>query len=135
VYGRQQRGVQQVDAWGTASGYVWDDAVRNDGGKDRCTFLFRHLPTVDETASQLWVLGVTGTASYRLEYKDTTWHNVTISDTVSLAGFDQYRWQAVSLHGKAFFAFNTDVDRLHVWDGTSFRRAGLAEPAAPTSSG
>lgn len=103
--------------------------------KDRVTFLHRHLPTADETAAQLWVLGVTGTSSYRLDYKDTGWNNVTISDTVSLAGFDQYRWQAVSFHGKLFFALNTDVDRLHVWDGTSFRRVGLAaHAAAPTGA-
>lgn len=103
--------------------------------KDRVTFLFRHLPTADETASQLWVLGVTGTASYRLDYKDTAWNNVTISDTVSLSGFDQYRWQAVSLHGKLFIAMNTDVDRLHVWDGTSLRRVGIAAAsAAPTGA-
>ncbi len=107
--------------------------------KERITFLSRHLSTVDETAAQLWILGVTGTASYRLDYKDTSWHNVTIADTVSLAGFDQYRWQAVSLHGKQFFAFNSDVDRLHCYDPalapTTLRRVGLAAPAAaPTGA-
>jgi hypothetical protein len=104
-------------------------------GKDRVTFLFRHLPTSDETAAQLWVLGVTGTASYQLAYKDTTWHDVTVSETVSLAGFDQYRWQAITLHGKLFVAFNHNLDRLHVWDGTSFRLVGHTAPtAAPTAS-
>lgn len=107
--------------------------------KDRATFLFRHLPTADETASQLWVLGVTGTASYRLDYKDTAWNNVTIADTVSLAGFDQYRWQAVSLHGKLFIAMNTDQDRLHVYDPaiapTTLRRVGQkATSTAPTAA-
>jgi hypothetical protein len=103
--------------------------------KDRVTFLFRHLPTTDETASQLWVLGVTGTSSYRLEYKDTAWSGaLTISDTVSLSSFDQYRWQAVSLHGKLFLAFNSDVDRLHVYDGTSIRRVGISTPSAPTTA-
>lgn len=104
--------------------------------KDRVTLLFRHLPSVDETASTLFVLGVTGTASYQLVYKDTTWHDITISDTVSLAGFDQYRWQAVTLHGKAYFAFNSDVDRLHTFDTLSnFRRVGVKAPtAAPTGA-
>lgn len=106
----------------------------NVASKDRVTLLFRHLPTTDETASQLWTLGVTGTSAYQLSYKDTTWHDVSISDTVSLAGFDQYRWQAISIHGKAFFALNTNVDRLHLWDGTTFRRAGVAQPAAPTAA-
>lgn len=107
----------------------------NIANKDRVTFGVRHLPTSDETAAQLWLLGVTGTSSYQLSYKDTTWHDVVISDTVSLAGFDQYRWNAISLHGKLFFAFNSDKDRLHVWDGTTFRRVGLAQPtAAPTGA-
>jgi hypothetical protein len=104
-------------------------------GKDRVPFVFRHLPTTDETAAQLWVLGVTGTSSYQLAYKDTTWHNVTTTDTVALTGFSQYRWQAVTLHGKLFFALDTNVDRLHVWDGTTFRRVGLAAPtSAPTAT-
>lgn len=105
--------------------------------KDRVTFLGMHFPSVDETAVTLWVLGVTGTASYRLDYKDTSWHNVTIADTVSLANFDQYRWQAVSLHGKMFFAFNSDVDRLHVFDGqtSTLRRVGIAAASsAPTGA-
>lgn len=107
--------------------------------KDRATFLARHLSTADETASQLWVLGVTGTSSYRLDYKDTAWHNVTIADTVSLAGFDQYRWQSASLHGKLYIAMNTDQDRLHCYDPaiapTTIRRVGQATTAtAPTAS-
>lgn len=104
-------------------------------GKDRVTLVVRHLPTTDETAAQLWVLGVTGTSSYQLAYKDTSWHDVSTTDTITLTGFSQYRWQAVTLHGKLFFALDTNVDRLHVWDGTSFRRVGLAAPsAAPTGA-
>lgn len=104
--------------------------------KDRVPFMFRHLPSVDETASTLFVLGVTGTSGYQLVYKDTAWHDITISDTVDLSGFNQYRWQAVSLHGKAFFAFNSNVDRLHVYDTLgNFRRVGVKTPAAaPTAA-
>ncbi len=108
-------------------------------GKDRVTFLSRHLPTADETAAQLWVLGITGTSSYRLDYKDTSWHNVTIADTVSVATPDQYRWQSVSLHGKQYFAFNSDQDRLHCYDPdiapTTLRRVGqAATTTAPTAA-
>ena len=108
----------------------------NIANKDRVTLLFRHLPTVDETQSQLWALGVNGTSTYQLSYKDTSWHDVSITDTVSLAGFDQYRWGTASFHGKAFFAFNSDVDRLHVMDTLgNFRRVGMAQPAAaPTAA-
>ena len=106
----------------------------SDAAMDRVTFLFRHLPTSDETAAQLWVLGVAGTTTAQLGYKTTTWTEVTISDTPLLTGFTQYRWQAVSLHGKIHFAYDSDVNRLHVWDGTTMRRSGLTEPAAPTAA-
>ena len=104
-------------------------------GKDRIPFAFRHLPTDDETASELWLLGVTGTSTAALGRKTSSWQTeVTISDTPTLTGFSQYRWAAVSLHGNLFLAYDSNVDRLHVWDGTSMRRVGLAEPAAPTAA-
>ena len=103
--------------------------------KDRITFLHRHLPTADETAAELWALGVTGTSAASMGRKTSTWQTeVTISDTPTLTGFSQYRWQAVSLHGKLHLAYDSNVDRLHVWDGTTMRRSGLSEPAAPTGA-
>jgi hypothetical protein len=32
---------------------------------------------------------------------------------------------ARSLHGKMFLAYRSNIDRLHVWDGTNLRRTGL----------
>ena len=107
--------------------------------RDRVTFLFRHLPTSDPTAAELWALGVTGTSSAALVKKTTSWSTITISDTPTLTGFSQYRWQAVSLHGKLFLAYDSDQDRLHVYDTrtstTALRRVGLKGPtAAPTGA-
>ena len=103
-------------------------------GKDRVTFLYRHLPTADETASELWAFGVTGTASSALVRKTTAWSTVTQNDAITLTGGHQYRLRAQTLHGKLFIAFKSAVDRLHVWDGTSLRRTGQATPAAPTGA-
>ncbi len=106
-------------------------------GKDRITFLHRHLPTADETAAELWVLGLTGTSSSQLAYKDTSWHDVTLNDAATLTGFSPYQWTSVSLHGKIFIAYDSAVDRLHCRDAnaaTTLRRCGLAEPAAPTGA-
>lgn len=100
---------------------------------DRVTFLFRHLPSDDETAAELHVLSVTGTTTAKLFKKTTSWSQVTISDTPTLTGFSQYRWAAVSLHGKCFMAYDSNVDRLHVLEGSTMRRVGLAEPAAAPS--
>lgn len=107
--------------------------------RDRITFLHRHLPTADETEAQLWALGVTGTSAAHLGYKDTAWHEVTISDTPTLTDFGQYRWQAATLHAKLHTGYQSDQDRFHLFDGTSHRRSGLAEPgvvaATDTASG
>jgi hypothetical protein len=103
--------------------------------RDRVPFVFRHLPTADETAAELWALGVTGTTTAKLGRKTTSWTEITISDTPTLTGFSQYRWQAVTLHGKIHFFLDSNVDRLHVWDGTTMRRSGFASSySAPTSA-
>lgn len=102
--------------------------------RDRVSFVVRHLPTADEGEAELWALGVTGTSTAKLGRKTTSWSEITIADTPTLTGFAPYRWQAVSLHGKLHVAYQSNVDRLHVWDGTSLRRSGLAEPDPPTAA-
>lgn len=97
------------------------------------TFLQRHLPDETETSAQLWAMGVSGSSS-ALAYKDTTWHTVTPSEAITVTGTYKYQVQGQSLHGKNFLAYKSSVDRLHVWDGTSLRKSGLAEPAAPTGA-
>ena len=103
--------------------------------RDRVPFVFRHLPSADETAAELWALGVTSTTAAHLGRKTTAWSEITISDTPTLTGMSQYRWQAVTLHGKIHFAYDSNVDRLHVWDGTSMRRHGFTDSiSAPTAA-
>lgn len=123
MLGERRRGSTAIDITGS-------DLV----GNDRCTLLYRHLPTTDETAAQLWAFGVTGTASSDLCYKDITWHTVSPLDAITVTGTYQYQLQAQTLHGKLFIAYKSGQDRLHAWDGTSLRRTGLAEPAAPTAA-
>lgn len=105
-------------------------------GKDRITWIHRHVPGTDETAAEFWALGVTGTTTMQVARKTTTWADVTMSDTATLTGFSQYQWCAVSLHGKLFIAFDSDVDRLHCVDAgsTVMRRVGHKAPAAPTGA-
>lgn len=43
-----------------------------------------------------------------------------------------FQINAQALHGKVFLAYTSGVDRLHVYDGTSLRRVGIAAMAAPT---
>ena len=104
--------------------------------RDRVPFLFRHLPTADETAAELWALGVSDSpAAIKLGRKTTSWTEITISDTPNVSGFAQYRWHAVSLHGKLHFFYDSNVDRAHTWDGTTMRRSGFTDSiAAPTAA-
>ncbi len=103
---------------------------------DTALWIYRHLPTTDEADAQLWVLALTDVATVVLAYKDTTWHTVTMPDALTIDGVSEYRVQGQTLHEKLFIAYNSSVDRLHVWEpgDTALRRTGLAEPAAPTAA-
>lgn len=104
-------------------------------GCSRIVWSHRHLPTTDPADAQLWLLGITDPSTVVLGYKDTTWHTVSMTDALTVDGVSEYQVQGQTLHGKLFLAYNSSVDRLHVWDGTSLRRTGLAEPAAaPTAA-
>jgi hypothetical protein len=122
--GERRRGADAIDLTGS--------------GIDACTrvvWLHRHLPTTDPADAQLWALGITDPATAVLVYKDTTWHTVSVTDAFTIDGVSEYQVQGATLHGKLFLAYNSAVDRLHVWDGTSLRRVGLtALSTAPTGA-
>lgn len=122
--GERRRGATAIDLTGSALAAC-----------DRIVWLHRHLPTSDPSDAQLWGLGITDPSTAVLAYKDTTWHTVTMSDALTIDGVSEYQVRGVTLHGKLFIAYNSAVNRLHVWDGTSLRRVGLAEvSAAPTAA-
>lgn len=88
--------------------------------------LFRHQPAASSSAAELWAFSGTSTAHRRVS---GTWNSVSASDTVS-------GWsggvQAVTLNGKLFIAYDSNVNRLHVWDGSSMRRVGIESDTAAT---
>lgn len=88
--------------------------------------LYRHVPSNDQTAAELW--GVGGTVVGRMAAA-STFSAVTLLDAAQGNAWDH---RFASFNGKLFHAYNTAVDRLHCWDGTSHRRVGLATPSAPT---
>jgi hypothetical protein len=121
------------------------DAIAQTGGWpfagfERCVWLHRHLPTTDQADAQLWALCIDDTGpTAKLAYKDTTWHTVTMPDALTIDGVSEYQIDGVSLHGKLFIAYNSAVDRLHVFDTrtstSALRRVGMVEPsAAPTAA-
>jgi hypothetical protein len=97
-------------------------------------FGYRHLPSADATAAELWVLYTPsdGTQAFAIHRKTTAWSAITPADDVDVTVGRNYRLSAASLHGRMFLAYRSvgGVDRLHCWDGTSLRRVGLATPSA-----
>jgi len=121
--GERRLGTQQVDLIGS-----------NLAGASEIVFLARHYPTSEEIDNQLFGFGLTITPEIIISYRDpltATWNDVTITDAFSTTNPYPYRFASQSFDGKLFVAGKTAVDRLHVWDGTQFRRVGLAQPAAP----
>lgn len=112
----------------------------------RATFLFRHTPTNDETETELWAAGPNASGTGLIAFRDASGWNTSVSfgpDSL-IAASGLYDMEAQSLHGKLFLAYPAEsggspVDRLHVRETTggvtTFRRAGLAAPAAaPTGA-
>lgn len=93
--------------------------------------LFRHTPGQSETSMELWGISNDATPEVGRVAAGSAWAAVTLSDAISAAA-DAWYFRGVSFNGKLFLFYNSAVDRLHVWDGTSVRRVGLATPAAPT---
>jgi hypothetical protein len=103
-------------------------------GKERISFLHRHVPGTDDTAAELWAFGFTAGGSGVLSRKTSSWTDVTLLNTTDLTGFYPYQWQAASFKGAIFIAKKTNKDRLHMVPAgsTTERMAGLAQPNAPT---
>lgn len=125
--GERRRGCESIDV--TGSGL---------DGEETGVFLGTHLPT-DATLlqSELWAAAVTYNDSFTLARRaSATWSAITPPDSPQTTAV-MHLMRSYSLHGKLFIAYpsNPAVDRLKVWDGTTFRFAGLAAVSdAPTAA-
>jgi hypothetical protein len=102
--------------------------------------LFEYVPGQDPTAAELFVVdnsgtkkilrGATGASSTSI-----TLSNLTLTDNISS---EPYNTSAAVLNGKLYLAYDSTVNRLHVFDPglstTKVRRAGMGTPAAPTGA-
>lgn len=110
-------------------------SITGDANLDAVTWMFRHLPDNDETTAELWAFAQSLSAGNNIltRRQVSAWSTVTQTDAITSTFGRGHRISAQSLHGKLFLAHKSAVDRLHVWDGTSLRRASLAAPAAAPS--
>lgn len=93
--------------------------------------LFRHTPGQSEASMELWGGSNDATPELGRVAAGAAWAAVSLSDAIASAA-EMWNLRGVSFNGKLFLPYNSAVDRLHVWDGTSVRRAGIAASAAAT---
>lgn len=110
-------------------------AISTSGGTDfgAIQTLIRHEPGSDPTLAELW--GVDAVPIVKRLTGGTSFANVTLDDAIATRPQDVV---GASLNGKLFLAYDSSVDRLHVYDpglaSARVRRVGLAVPGAQTSA-
>ena len=97
--------------------------------------LFRHVRGALETAAEWWGIDGAATPIVKRMTGSTSFANVTLDDAIATAPKDVV---AATLNGKLFLAYDSTVDRLHVYDpnlgAPRVRRVSFATPAAPTAA-
>ncbi len=119
MVGRKRRGMSNPG---------WSGPMVSDG--DIIVRMFRHVPGTDETAAELWAMGVTVPNIYRVA-GGTVSTKPTLKDNPTNIPGVMSSITAASLNGKLFLTYLSAQARLHVWDGTTVRRVGLAAPGVP----
>lgn len=79
---------------------------------------------------ELWAVANNSGTAVLARRVSASWSVVSFSDTVNPNNL--LYMQGMSFNGKFFLAYDSDVNRLHVWDGTILRRVGLIVANAPT---
>lgn len=114
-------------------------SITGDANITAVTFMGTHYPTNSLGAVELWAMGQSLTAANNVLTRNVTgtWGTVTPDDAINtnyLLGYGS-SIRGASLHGKFYISYKSSVDQLHVWDGTTLRKTGLAQPAAaPTAT-
>lgn len=90
--------------------------------------LGRYVPSDDQTAAEFWAID--GSRVFHRLAGSATWADVTPTDACSATPQEV---NFLSFNGKLFVSYKSAHNRLHVWDGTNFRRVGLDKAGAPAS--
>lgn len=103
---------------------------------DAVTWMYRHLPVNDEGQAQIWALAQSLTVATNVLSRRNAagWLDITPDDAIDVTGGQGHRMSAQTVHGKLFIAYKSAQDRLHVYDGTNLRRAGLIQGNPPTAT-
>jgi hypothetical protein len=128
VLGERRNGCEEFDI--TGAGLNDEDAI---------VHISQWFPTNDPTTPQVFVVAASiGTSTSLAVLNGNTWTTVVPIDALTNTSPLVYNVVTQPLHALTallFVAYASSVDRMHVWNGTILRPAGLAEPvAAPTGA-
>jgi hypothetical protein len=93
--------------------------------------MFSFVPQNIQTNREMWSIDDAATPRWKRLSGGTAWANVSVSDAVQDHAEEI---AAVYFNRKAFFAYHSNVDRLHCYDFSTntFRRVGFPAAAVPT---
>ncbi len=98
-----------------------DEPLASAGFTGEIQWLGRHVTNAG--VEELWAAANNSGTVACARYVSSAWTPVTLTDTPAAGSLSQMH--SVTFNGKLFLAYDSAVNRLHVWDGTSVRRVGL----------
>jgi hypothetical protein len=116
------------DGWLVMRPGAGDEDITDAGFTGPVQWMGRFVPA--SGVPELWAAADNAGTAALARRSGGTWTPVTFSDTVNVTNLRHMH--GVTLNGKFFLAYDSDVNRLHVWDGTELRRVGLLIATAPT---
>lgn len=93
--------------------------------------LARHVPGTDPTLAELWATDDSATPIINRLAGGTAFTAPTLKDNPTGKGWD---FSYASINGKLMMAYKSAQPRMHLWDGSTVRRAGISSGGtAPTA--
>lgn len=97
--------------------------------------LSQWFPENDVLEPQFFAIGATPNSSATVSVRTNgIWSEVPVEDALNTTVPAIYQITTQSLNGLLFVAYRSAVDRMHVYDGATLRRAGLAQPDPVTAT-
>lgn len=109
-------------------------AISLTGGTEQTgviSTLLEHVPTFDQSGRELWSVDDEATPVWKRLAGGTAWANVTPYEAVTA---QPWNITSATFNHKLFVTYKSGHNRLHVWDGSSFRRAGLPVASVVTAA-
>ncbi len=91
------------------------------------SWLGRHVPATSEADAELWAVDEASPGTFTRLDNSVSWANPTATVDPPTAGSAPWAITSASLDGLFFIAYNSGVNRLHVWDArtATIRRTGV----------